>query len=222
MSSDFYTARMLGIIGSAIIAAGVVLYFLAFLFLLSTLLYSYEARPGPYDIPLSTGSSTGFNLGFYVQFPFLSILGWLILMASLYFFSRIYNEDGIFMYAIYSVASIVIGVFVAFFTFILGASSEIYVVVFFAMLAVVILLASCILMGYFIYKSFSLLGEKSGEPQFKIAGAMMFIAAITLFMFIGLIIEAAGAILLALAFHSLKPPTSTQTETTQTPTETSS
>lgn len=141
----------------------------------------------------------------------LNIIGWVLVIVSLYFSSRVYGEGGIFRYAIYSVASIVGGIILALVLAIIGIVFAIkgaapLTGVFFIIVAIVTILASIVLMGYYMYKSLSLLAEKSGEPLFKAAGITMLIAAVTMIILVGVLVELVGAIILAIAFYTLKPP----------------
>ncbi|MDM7274752.1 MAG: DUF996 domain-containing protein [Thermoprotei archaeon] len=206
MSSDFSIARVLGLTGSILIVVGVaasIFMGVVQLFAFIRLFYAQDFQ-GYFQTPLDT-SLTGLYL-----LPHLNLIGWALVIVSLYFSSRVYGEGGIFKYAVYSVASIVVGVVGAIIIVLLAIIGVILsaapIGLFLLLAAIIVVLAGIVLMGYFMYRSLSLLSEKSGEPLFRAAGIIMFIAAVTMIILIGSLIELVGAIVLAIAFYTLKPP----------------
>lgn len=204
--SDFNVARILGLIGAILIVVGVIISLLIPLIFIGEVLREIrEPRPfSPFEAPPS-----GFRARTYINFPPLSLVGWVLLIASLYLFSRVYSEDRIFYYAIYSVVSIVGGVILAVILLFTGAALfKVLIGILFIIAAFIAFIGGTILMGYFTYKSLNLLAEKPGKELFRTAGILMLVAAITLIIFIGMLFELLGAIVLTIAFYTLKPPQS--------------
>ncbi|MDM7274755.1 MAG: DUF996 domain-containing protein [Thermoprotei archaeon] len=142
-----------------------------------------------------------------MSLPILSLIGWVLLIISLHRLSHVYNEARLFRYASYSLASIVGGFILAILlvlfigrTFLKTFSTYIGITAF------LVFVGGIILMNYFIYKSLNLIVEKSGEELFKIAGQLMLIGAVTLVIFMGMVLSILGGTILALAFYGLKPP----------------
>ncbi|MFN4046176.1 MAG: hypothetical protein ACK4H7_02415, partial [Acidilobaceae archaeon] len=171
MSSDFGTARIIGLIGAALIAVGVasnifgsIFYFLFFISAPPREPW-WRSEPSAFAFPQYEGY-------FFVNFlSMLALVGWVLVIVSLYLFSKVYGEGRIFTYAIYSVASIIGGIILTVILLVIGIPLTVILIgIFFILAAILALIAAIILMGYFIYKSLSIMAEKSGEGLFRVAG----------------------------------------------------
>ncbi len=149
----------------------------------------------------------------------VTFVGWACIAYSLYLFSKFYQEEAIFKYALYFIALILVG---GILMTLMGAAAlaslaggaSISSVAGTVLLALIILIVILIAAYYFMYKSLSILAEKSGEKLFRISGILMLVGAATIIIVIGAFALLAGMIVLAIAFTSIKPPT----ETVQPPT----
>ncbi|MDM7274761.1 MAG: DUF996 domain-containing protein [Thermoprotei archaeon] len=187
MSTDFEKARTLGIIGTAIIIFGVLISAFALVFLASIV-------------------ELAVSMLLFILTAILSILGWVLVVISLYIFSRFYGEDRIFRNAIYFFISYIIAG-------VAGAISSLTVLpaIFhpegFAGILIVSLLVGVlfgIIAFFFMYRSLSLLAGKSEEGLFRVAGLLLLVGQITSIIIIVNLILFVGLIVLVVAFASVK------------------
>ena len=144
-------------------------------------------------------------------FPFISIVGIILILIGMKGLSEYYKEPSIYQNAIWGVifgiiALIAIAVAVPLF-FIFGAFSVftlgLSLIGLFG-LAVVVFIFYLIAAMYF-RRAFDTLAQRSGEHTFETAGLLLFIGAIlTIVFFIGLIIIFVAWILATIAFFSIK------------------
>ncbi len=144
-------------------------------------------------------------------FPFISIVGIILILIGMKGLSEYYKEPSIYQNAIWGVifgiiALIAIAVAVPLF-FVFGAFSVftlgLSLIGLFG-LAVVVFIFYLIAAMYF-RRAFDTLSQRSGEHTFETAGLLLFIGAIlTIFFFIGLIIIFVAWILATIGFLSMK------------------
>lgn len=202
VNSNFETARILGLIGSVLIIVGVIEFFIILSFFGAV--SGGVMKPSP-SSPFEVSSSS--SSGAYAYFPLFSIIGWALIIASLYRFSRVYGENRMFYYAIFSVVSIVGCTILAILLLLFLATALPKASTSFIMIPpLIVFISGFILMGFFMYRALDLLAEKTGEDLLRTASILMLIAAVTLVVFIGIIFELGGAIALTIAFQKLKPP----------------
>ncbi|MFN4045910.1 MAG: DUF996 domain-containing protein, partial [Acidilobaceae archaeon] len=193
LSSDFNMAKNLGLAGAIIV-----------------LIMSFVNFVLPLSLQLSVLIS-------YVL-AIAMLAGEALIVLSLYKFSKLYQEEAMFRYALYFIAAILVGNILsslagaAALSALAGASISDFMG--FALLVIVIAVVALIIAYYFLYKSLGLLAEKSGEGLFRIAGILMLVGAVTLIIVIGFLLFIAGIIALIIAYINIKPPA----ETVQPPT----
>jgi len=162
----------------------------------------------------------------------LSLIGIILVLIGMKGLADFYGERGIFDNALYGFIFGIIGVIVAIALFIMALLSGVSWGMFmapemgfsFAMIGAlilgwIVLVIFVIIEAIFYKKAFSLLSEKSGEKMFETAGLVLLIGAILTIIVIGALIMLIAWILAAVAFFSIKPPTTT--EQAQQPTSTS-
>ncbi|MDM7274751.1 MAG: DUF996 domain-containing protein [Thermoprotei archaeon] len=199
-SPNFTSAKTLGLLGGAMIAVVGVFKFVVsvgtpYAFVGPTVFYLGMLYPEYVDSAM------------LYPLTIIAIIGWILLFYSLFRFSEIYGEERIRKYASYS---IILGIGLPFLGMLvlipLLITSEDILKVFLMVLP--LFLAGALLMGYFIYRSLSLLADKSNEPLLKKGGIIMFIAVPTTIIHVGCLLETAGGIAIALAFDKMRPPSS--------------
>ena len=200
-SPDFTSAKNLGFFGGAVIAVvGIIKFFLSvgapYVFVGPTVFYLGMLYPEYVD-----GAALN-------PLTFIAIIGWIILFFSLDRFSKIYGEKRIIKYASYSlILGIGLHLLGALILFpLLFTYEDFFEGAFKAFLTTLpLFIVGALLMGYFIYRSLSLLADKSNEPLLKKGGMIMLIAVPTTIIYIGCLLETAGGIALALAFEKRSP-----------------
>jgi uncharacterized membrane protein len=144
-------------------------------------------------------------------FPFVSIVGIILVMIGMKGLSDYYKEPSIYQNALWGlifgiIALIAIAIAVPLF-FVLGAFSVFAIglsLLGLFLLAVVVFVFYVIAAMYF-RRAFSALAQRSGEHTFETAGLLLWIGAIlTIVFFIGLIIILVAWILATIAFFSIK------------------
>lgn len=76
------------------------------------------------------------------------------------------------------------------------------------LVAIVILFLVAVLVAYFFRKSLTVLAEKTGVGLFRTTGTLLLIGAVFTLLLIGLVLIWIGALLLAIAFFSIRVPQS--------------
>jgi Predicted membrane protein len=149
-------------------------------------------------------------------FPYISIVGYALILVSLKFISDETKKNSIFNNALYGIIFIIIGVFLTFYSLIsLGFS---FFLIFTIPFFITIIIASAILLivgVYFLKKSLDETGNTLKVSYFKTAGLLYLIGAILTFVVIGFVVIFIADIFLIIAFFSMpeqySPPVQTQT-----------
>ncbi len=133
------------------------------------------------------GAIITFALGYFIVFLSIvfSNLGWVLILASLYSFSKVYSESGIFRRALLSTILYIVGTIIGtivifgrgFFSKILGVPEGDFIGV-----APYSWLVFFVLASYFIYRSLSLLAARSGKTLFRTAGILLLASACLLLL----------------------------------------
>ncbi len=150
-------------------------------------------------------------------FPFVSIIGIILLFIGMKGLSENYKDESIYHHAVSGLIFLIIAVIaiaVAVPLFSLGAFSVFTFgpfgvgFGFFALLLLaIIVFVFYLLAAINLRKSFNSLAQQSGEHMFETAGTILFVGAIlTILFFIGLVLVFVAWIILTIAFFSIKVP----------------
>ncbi|HVP15801.1 MAG TPA: DUF996 domain-containing protein [candidate division Zixibacteria bacterium] len=157
-------------------------------------------------------------------FPFLSLVGIILVLVSMRGLAGYYKEDSLFKNALYGFIFGIIGIVAAivlfvvfFFSYMItntGSNGTIPVAVFptvsgvgLLILILVVVLVFSVLEAVFFMRAFNVLADKSGEKMFRTAGLLLFLGAILTIVLVGFVLLFVGWILAAVAFFSIKRPT---------------
>ena len=157
-------------------------------------------------------------------FPFLSLVGIILVLVAMRGLADYYKEDLLFKNALYGfifgiigiVAAIVLFVvfFFSFMTTNTASNGTVPVAVFTAVsgvglliLILVVVLVFLVMQAVFYMRAFDVLSDKSGEKMFRTAGLLLFLGAILTIVLVGFVLLFVGWILAAVAFFSIKTPT---------------
>jgi len=151
--------------------------------------------------------------------PFLSIVGFILMMIGLKNLADHYNEKGIFNNALYGIIFGIVGAAAAaviiiavvfggsFLGFTFAPSGDItgnFMALFGGIaIALVVAFIFYILMAIYLRKSFNALANKTGINMFRTAGLLLLIGAILTIILIGLILIFVAWILLTVGFFSM-------------------
>jgi uncharacterized membrane protein len=168
------------------------------------------------------GSIGALLLAIGTFFPFLSVVGIILVLVSLKGLSEYYKEEKIYRNALYGVVFGIVGIAVSVFLFlavvfsVLGfirpmsltpAEHPLRLIIGFVLSIILILLVLVVFLtleGLFLKKSFDILSSKSGERLFGTAGILLLVGAVLTIILVGLVLVVAGWIIAAVAFFSLK------------------
>jgi uncharacterized membrane protein len=153
-----------------------------------------------------------------LMFPFVSIVGIILLFIAMKGLAEYYKDESIYRDALRGlifliVAAVAIAVAVP--LFIIGGAFSVFAAGPFGIglgLVSLLLLAVIVFIFYLLAatnlrKSFNTLAQKSGEHMFETAGTLLFIGAIlTIVFFIGLLLIFVAWIIATIAFFSIKVP----------------
>lgn len=154
-------------------------------------------------------------------FPILSLVGIILVLMAMKGLAEYYNENGIFENALYGLIFGVIAIVAFIILFFTAIFTGIFTGAFFAIplviLALVVMFVFFLLQAIYYRKSFTILSEKSGEKMFDTAGLLLFLGAILTIILVGIILLLVAWILVAVAFFSIKTPTTQPPATTPPP-----
>jgi len=201
--SDFDNAKIIGLTGSLLAIMGII----GSLAGLSFFRLTFISGPG-WSSGFMSPMHYPYPLAFYSTLSWLSLAGWVLIIISLYLFSRFYGEPGIFSYILYSILAIISGFILSIILFMVGVVTLVILIGLLIMiLALLAFYAGIIAGGYFAYTSLRLLSMKSREESFKYAGILLLISAILVIILpLALLFNIASLTVLAVAYYSLKPP----------------
>jgi uncharacterized membrane protein len=157
-------------------------------------------------------------------FPFLSLVGIILVLVAMRGLADYYKEDSLFKNALYGfifgiigiVAAIVLFVvfFFSFMTTNTASNGTVPVAVFTAVsgvglliLILVVILVFLVMQAVFYMRAFDVLSDKSGEKMFRTAELLLFLGAILTIVLVGFVLLFVGWILATVAFFSIKTPT---------------
>ena len=157
-------------------------------------------------------------------FPFLSLVGIILVLVAVRGLADYYKEDSLFKNALYGFIFGIIGVVAAivlfvvfFFSFITTTTTSngaAPVAVFTAVygvglliLILVVVLVFFVMQAVFYRRAFDVLSDKSGEKMFRTAGLLLLIGAVLTIVLVGFVLLFVGWILATVAFFSIKTPT---------------
>ncbi len=143
-------------------------------------------------------------------FPFISIIGIILVFIGMKGLSENYKEPGIYQNALWGLifgiiasiafaAGIIIAVTIGIFTFGIGT-----LVIGLGTLAVVFIFY--VMMATYFKRAFSLLAQKTGEQSFETAGTLLWIGAILTIVFVGFFLIFLAWIFATIGFFSIKTP----------------
>jgi len=146
--------------------------------------------------------------------PVLAIVGIILVLIGMKGLSDAYGEEAIFKNALYGLIFEIVAAAALFFVFIgalFGGLATLEPMTFLAGfgLALIVAFIFFVVAAYFYKKSFDMLSSKSGERLFGTAGLLLLIGAVLTIILVGSLVMLIAWILAAVAFFSLKPPTST-------------
>ncbi len=151
-------------------------------------------------------------------FPFVSIIGIILVFVGMKGLAEYYRDDSIYRDALRGLVFLIIAVVaiaIAVPLFVIGGMFSAFTIGAFGIglgLISLILLAVIVFVFYVLAamnlrKAFNTLAQKSGEHMFEAAGAVLFVGAIlTIFFFIGLLLIFVAWIIATIAFFSIKVP----------------
>ncbi len=152
-----------------------------------------------------------------LMFPFLSIVGIILVFVGMKGLSEYYKDDRIYHDALRGlvfliIAAIALAVMVP--VFILGGAFSIFVlgplgvgfglIAFFLLIVVVFIFYLLAAMN--LRKAFNALAEKSGEHMFETAGMLLFFGAILTIILVGFVLIFLAWVFATIAFFSIKVP----------------
>ena len=154
-------------------------------------------------------------------FPFVSIVGIILLYLGIKGLSEYYKDESIYrdalrgvIFAVIALVAIAVAVplFIisgVFSVFTLGPFGISFGLVSFLLLAIIVFIFY-VLAALQLRKAFNDLAQKTGEHMFETAGTLLFVGAIlTIIFFIGLLLIFVAWIIATIAFFSIKVPTQT-------------
>lgn len=156
-------------------------------------------------------------------FPFLSLVGIILVLVAMRGLADYYKGDSLFKNALYGFIFGIIGIvaaivlFVVFFSSFMvtftGSNGTIPVAVFptvsglgLLILILVVVLVFSVLQAVFFLRAFGVLADKSGEKMFRTAGLLLFLGAILTIVLVGFVLLFVGWILATVAFFWIKTP----------------
>jgi uncharacterized membrane protein len=152
-----------------------------------------------------------------LMFPFVSIVGIILVFVGMKGFAEYYKDDRIYHDVLRGlifliIAAIAIAIMVP--LFILGGAFNIFtfgplgvgfgLVSFFVVIAVVFIFYLLAAMN--LRKAFNALAEKSGEHMFETAGLLLFLGAILTIILVGFVLIFLAWVFATIAFFSIKVP----------------
>jgi uncharacterized membrane protein len=157
-------------------------------------------------------------------FPFLSLVGVILVLVAMRGLADYYKDDSLFKNALYGFIFGIIGIIAAivlfivfFFSFMItntASNGTTPVAVFTAVSAVgllililVVVLVFFVMQAVFYRRAFDVLSDKSGEKMFRTAGLLLLLGAILTIVLVGFVLLFVGWILVTVAFFSIKTPT---------------
>ena len=160
-------------------------------------------------------------------FPFLSLVGIILVLVAMRGLADYYKESSLFKNALYGFIFGIIGVVAAIVLFVLyffslfatsTTSNGTVPVAFFTalngvgllILILVVVLIFFVIQALFYRRAFNILSDKSGEKMFRTAGVLVFVGAILTIVLVGFVLLFIGWILATVAFFSIKTPTAPQ------------
>ncbi len=156
-------------------------------------------------------------------FPFLSLVGIILILVAMRGLANYYKEDSLFKNALYGFIFGIIGIVAAialfvtfFFSLIITntASNGTSPVAFFTggsmlgflILFLIIVLVFFVMQAVCYRRAFDVLSDKSGQKTFRTAGLLLLLGAILTIILVGFVLLFVGWILVAVAFFSFKTP----------------
>ena len=157
-------------------------------------------------------------------FPFLSLVGIILVLVAVRGLADYYKEDSLFKNALYGFIFGIIGIVAAIVLFVVFFFSYITttttsngtapVAVFttvsgvgLLILILVVVLVFFVMQAVFYKRAFDVLSDKSGEKMFRTAGLLLLIGAALTVVLVGFVLLFVGWILATVAFFSIKTPT---------------
>jgi uncharacterized membrane protein len=152
----------------------------------------------------------------FALIPYISIIGYILVLISLKFISDETKNSSIFNNALYGIIFVILGISLSFYSlFSIGFSIfNIFLIPF--VIGLIIVSAILLIIGvYFFKKSLDDTGNTFNISYFKTSGLLYFIGAILTFILIGAFIILIANIFLIIAFFSLPEQYAQPSETQQ-------